>query len=88
MNKRKLAFSILALIIVFTNCSIEKKDFNDKIDTSKSINEIGANEITSFYIDNDSIRVRAEREGFYFKSLCEEGKRIYRKKNLYSFLYR
>ena len=80
MNKRKLAFSILALLIVFTNCSEEKKGFIDKIDTSKSINEIGANEIISFYIGNDTIRVRAEKEDFYFKFLCKEGKRIYRKK--------
>ena len=80
MNKRKLAFSILALLMVFTNCSVDNKDFIDKIDTSKSVNEIGANEIISFYIENDTIRVRAEKEDFYFKFLCKEGKRIYRKK--------
>ena len=80
MNKRKLAFSILALLMVFTNCSIDNKDFIDKIDTSKSINEIETNDIISFYIENDTIRVRAEKEDFYFKFLCKEGKRIYRKK--------
>lgn len=80
MNKRKMAFSILALLIVFTNCSIDKIDFNHKIDISKSINEIETNDIISFYIGNDTIRVRAERENFYFKFLCKEGKRIYRKK--------
>jgi len=80
MNKRKLAFSILALLIVFTNCSVEKKDFIDEIDTNKSINEIETNDIISFYIENDTIRVRAEKEDFYFKFLCKEGKRIYRKK--------
>jgi len=80
MNKRKLAFSILALLIVFTNCSVEKKDFIDEIDTNKSINEIETNDIINFYIENDTIRVRAEKEDFYFKFLCKEGKRIYRKK--------
>ena len=80
MNKRKLAFSILALLIVFTNCSVEKKGFIDEIDTNKSINEIETNDIISFYIENDTIRVRAEKEDFYFKFLCKEGKRIYRKK--------
>jgi len=87
MNKRKLAFSILALLIVFTNCSVEKKGFIDEIDTNKSINEIETNDIISFYIENDTIRVRAEKKDFYFKFLCKEGKRIYRKKNLYSILY-
>ena len=80
MNKRKLAFSILALLIVFTNCSVEKKGFIDEIDTNKSINEIETNDIISFYIENDTIRVRAEKKDFYFKFLCKEGKRIYRKK--------
>ena len=53
MNKRKLAFSILALLMVFTNCSVDNKDFIDKIDTSKSVNEIETNDIISFYIENE-----------------------------------
>ena len=80
MNKRKLAFSILALLMFFTNCSIDNKDFIGKIDTIKSINEIETNDIISFYIENDTIRVRAEKEDFDFKFICKEGKRIYRKK--------
>ena len=53
MNKRKLAFSILALLMFFTNCSIDNKDFIGKIDTIKSINEIETNDIISFYIENE-----------------------------------